>query len=339
MLATSRLARSVLESEVLTRAPAILAQYPLVRPGLLGELGGSTRNENLLVEDGARRRYVLRRHRKHVDSTFIDFTLEFQRYLVESGFPTPRVILTTQGDLSVGSADGRWSLSEFVDGDHFQFDRFDQIAEAGRRLAEFHQLGQAFSGSVVEDDVSDNARLWWTQGDRELGQIGARYSGLDVELAHLRRWSEETFRTWPLERLDALPGGIVHLDWHGRNMVFVEHRVVGVFDFDGLSRGFLAEDVAYGMLMFGRGKRGSLDIRMDASRTFLHAYEDLRSLSAEERAAIPMFLTSPGAPIYTWMVMLERIGLDPVRHLAAKVAQLLKLRGDLTHLLAIVAPE
>jgi Ser/Thr protein kinase RdoA (MazF antagonist) len=322
----------------LTRVPIILAEYSLHDLWLVGEIDGGTRNHNFLVADDGGLKYVLRHYRKHADSTFVHFTLEFQCYLLAEGFPTPRVFASRAAALLVRAPDGCWALSEFIEGEHFQLNRYDQIAEAGRRLAQFHGLARGFPGPVATDEVSENVRLWWTQGARELDQIAERYSGqgLDDELRLFRDWHAETLAAWPLERLDSLPGGLVHLDWHGRNMVFVDDRVVGVFDFDGLSQGFPVHDVAQGVLAFGREKRGSLQVRGDAARTFLAAYEEQHPLTAEERRAIPLFLSIPGAPIYTWMLMLERIGLDPVRHLRAEVARKLSLRNDLAWIREIV---
>ena len=106
--------------------------------------------------------------------------------------------------------------------------------------------------------------------------------------------------------------------------------------FDGLSRGFLAQDIADGMLKFGRESRGSHQIRPEAARIFLASYEMQRSLSPDERAAIPLFLTIPCPPIYEWMLMLERIGLDPVASLGEEVAHLRELRHNLPKIEAIM---
>jgi aminoglycoside phosphotransferase (APT) family kinase protein len=59
-------------------------------------------------------------------------------------------------------------------------------------------------------------------------------------------------------RVDALPVGWVHDDYHGRNMVFVQDEMRGLFDFDAVERGPLVIDVAYGTYSFGREARGSM---------------------------------------------------------------------------------
>lgn len=69
--------------------------YPQTGVRVLGELGRSTRNYNFAAEDASGRRYALRLYRKHVARDFIGVPVWTQ------GFPTPRIIPTRRGDLTV----------------------------------------------------------------------------------------------------------------------------------------------------------------------------------------------------------------------------------------------
>jgi Ser/Thr protein kinase RdoA (MazF antagonist) len=101
---------------------------------------------------------------------------------------------------------------------------------------------------------------------------------------------------WPLARLDALPVGRVHGDYHGRNMVFVGDELRGLFDFDDLERGPLVFDVARGVHMFGREARGSFRIRPEVARLFIAAYARGRALNHEERDALPVMVAMQFPP-------------------------------------------
>ena len=145
-------------------------------------------------------------------------------------------------------------LFTYVDGSEFDFSRMAQVGEAGRRLAQFHAVGSSIDLEEVVIDVNHTGRRWWTRGDEEVAALEEMFrgDGVEDELASLREWQAELLREWPLARLDALPAGWLHSDYHGRNMVFVDDKLRGLFDFDPLRRGLLIEDVGHALFMFSR---------------------------------------------------------------------------------------
>ena len=296
---------------------AALRQYPLAGPRVIAPIEASYRNDNFLVEDGAGDRYVLRRYRRNPDECRIRFQLAFQRELRRRGFPTSDIVESDGAGDFVTTDSGLWVLFTYVEGSEFDYDSLGQVAEAGRRLAQFHLLTADIDLEDVPLDVNPDARRWWTHGEEQLAALDALCDGLGVDehLAVLRAWREELVAAVPLATFDALPAGWVHADYHGRNMVFVGDELRGLFDFDPLYRGRYLEDVAMATVRFARQSRRVLRLRPDAARLFLDAYERVRPLTPEERASLVAFGPLGWMEKASYYEMLRRDGEDWLGHL------------------------
>jgi Ser/Thr protein kinase RdoA (MazF antagonist) len=312
----------------------VLRQYPLVDPRIVAPFEASKRNENVLVEDTAGARYALRRYRRNPDERRIEFQLRFQQELLRRGFPTSEVIEPRSGGRFVTSEAGPWVLFSFVEGDEYDFSRPAQAAEAGRRLAEFHTVTEAIDLEEVVVAQNPPARRWWTTGEEEIAALEALFTGkeIEAEVAFLRTWREHLLREWPVERLDALPTGWVHDDYHGRNMVFLGDELRGLFDFDALHRGFWVEDLGHALFMFGREFRGSTHIRPEVARLFLEAYGSQRQLSAEELAALPVMSAVVWSPSAPYHALLERDGEDTLAFFRHYVVLMRELQSEMERL-------
>jgi homoserine kinase type II len=322
-----------------TTLSAVLAQYPLRSPRVVERMEASVRNDNFLVEDAPGRRYVLRHYRRNPDERRMRFQLTFQQQLYGLGYPTSEIIPSNVGELFVEAEGRAWVLFTFVEGDEYDFSNMAPVAEAGRRLAQFHTLTIAIELDEPRLDINFDARRWWTRGEQELGALeemfGAR--GIEEEIAFLRPWHAGLLRHWPLDRLDALPKGWVHSDFHGRNMVFVGAELRGLFDFDPLHRGFWAEDLGHALFMFAREFRGSMRIRPDAARLFLDAYAAIRPLSEAERAAISMMAVLAWVPSAPYQELLRRDGEDALASFRHDVALMRALELEIERLTPLLA--
>jgi len=268
----------------------VLRRYPPAGRRVIAPMEYGGRNDSFLVENSSGVRYVLRRYRRNPDERRIRFQLAFQRELLSRGYPTAEIVESAAGPL-VRADSGLWVLFTYVDGVEYDYDRMAQVAEGGRRLAQFHLLTADIDLEDVPLDVNPDARGWLTHGEERLAALDALCAGLgvDEQLAFLRSWLGELIAAVPLATFDALPGGWVHADFHGRNMVFAGDVLAGLFDFDPLYRGRWLEDVAMALFRFAREARQSYNIRPDAARLFLSEYERARPLTADERGALPYF--------------------------------------------------
>lgn len=316
----------------------VLARYPIAPPPAVTLIDASVRNDNFLVEDAAGRRYVLRRYRRNPEQRRMRFQLAFQQQLFALGYPTSEIIASNAGEPFVEAEGSAWVLFTFVEGSEYDFSRMGQIAEAGRRLAQFHTVTRAIDLEEPRIDINPDVRRWWTHGEEDLAALEAMFrdGGVGEEMAFLRAWRAGVLCEWPLERLDALPAGWMHSDFHGRNMVFAGDELRGLFDFDPLHRGPFVEDVAHALFMFAREFRGSSRIRPDAARLFLDAYAATRPLSQEERAAIPMMAVLAWAPIAPYHALISRDGEDALAWFRHYVQLMRDLQPEMERLLPIL---
>ncbi len=292
----------------------VLALFALDRPRLVGAFDASTRNDNLRIVDAGGRRFVLRRHRRNRDPERVRFQIRFQRQLEARGFPTAPVVNSrTAAPVELDGNDLPWTLFEFVDGEHFDFSRLGQAREAGRRLAEFHDLADRFTGAATASLLEDDVRRFVAAPREVVGELRAAFgdSSLERELRDLRRRLEVIAASFPAGRLDALPAGWLHNDYHGRNTLFRGNGMVALLDFDKLERGPRASDIVRGVLSFGRERRGSRVLRPLFARGFLDGYRERRAIAREELAAMPALAELSEAPFVAICRMREANGEDP----------------------------
>jgi homoserine kinase type II len=149
-------------------------------------------------------------------------------------------------------------------------------------------------------------------------------------LRYLSGWWASVLKEWPVERLDALPSGWLHGDYHGRNMTFDGDQVAGVFDFDDVDRGPYVFDLAAGLVKFGREARSSLRIRGDFARRFVDGYDAVRPISRGERAALPV-MAAMGFPPHprNYRYWRDRRGIDIGHRFVREVAAIRTLRAEM----------
>jgi homoserine kinase type II len=87
---------------------------------------------------------------------------------------------------------------------------------------------------------------------------------------------------WPL----ALPRGIIHADWFPDNALFLGNVLSGAIDFYFACEDFLAYDLAVCLNAWCFDAAHVYDL--DKGEALIGAYEQVRRLTDEERAALPM---------------------------------------------------
>ena len=295
-----------------------LALYALDRPRRAGAFEASTRNDNWRILDAGGRQFVLRRYRRNRDPERARFQVRFQRHLESYRFPSaPAVDARTADPVVVDEEGCPWTLFEFLDGQHFDFSRPQQAREAGRRLAEFHDLADRFVGAATASLLEDDVRRFVAAPREIVDELRADYGTppLEPELRDFQRRLEAIAASLHPDRLDALPAGWLHNDYHGRNTLFRGDAMVALLDFDKLERGPRASDVVRGVLSFARERRGSRVLRPGFARAFLAGYRERRALSPEELAAMPALAELAFAPFAAICRMRQANHEDPVAHI------------------------
>jgi Ser/Thr protein kinase RdoA (MazF antagonist) len=320
-----------------TKLRAVLVRFGVENPVAIEPLEASKRNDNFLV-GGTDGKYVLRRYRRNNDEARVRFQLRFQQHLLDSGFPTSTIILTHTGDPLVAEDGGLWSLFGHVEGSEHDFARREQVVDAARRLAQFHRIAETFTEPEVVCEVNREWCDWWSEGEREMCELALMFEGRssEAELAFLRDWWSRSIREWPAERVESLPRGWIHGDYHGRNMVFVNDQIRGIVDFDPVRRGVIVEDISRAVFMFARESRSSRHIRPDVASAFVKEYQRGQQMSAEELNAIPFVMVADLAPTPAYYRMIERDGEDSVDYIRHAVGLMRDLQSAAETLRAIL---
>ena len=123
---------------------SVLAQYSLSEPKNIRLMEASNRNENFVILDANKNKYILRRYRRNDDRKRALFQLKLQQHLFDNNFPTSEIVKTTSNELIVIINETVWALFTFMEGKEYDFSRLEQAAEAGRRLAQFHNILSSF---------------------------------------------------------------------------------------------------------------------------------------------------------------------------------------------------
>ena len=318
----------------------VLALYPLDRPRAVGVFDASTRNDNLRVVDAGGRQFVLRRYRRNRDPERVRFQVRFQRHLEAYRVPSASAVEARTADPVVVDEEGfPWTLFEFVDGEHFDFSRAEQAREAGRRLAEFHDVADRFVGAATASLLEDDVRRFVATPRAVVDELRDAYGtpSLELELQDFQRRLETIATSLDVARLDALPAGWLHNDYHGRNMLFRGDAMVALLDFDKLERGPRASDIVRGVLSFARERRGSRVLRPGFARGFLAGYRERRGISPGELAAMPALAELAFAPFAAICRMLQADHQDPVAHIRSDLQDMRETEAQGAALRKIVA--
>jgi homoserine kinase type II len=277
---------------------AVAASYDLESPQLLLQFE-SYGNDNWLIVDGGTR-YVLRRQQLNSDSSRIGLQLAYQRHLRAAGVPAAEHVATASGaGYAVDDSGVPWILFRHIEGEPYDFSRMPQAIAAGSCLAQLHRMSESFVAEALSPEYKPPLRECWANAPGEARELGAMLPGAAYasDLRFLQEWWDEVLRDWPVDRLDGLAAGWSHGDFHGRNLVFSDDHIVGLLDFDDVDRGPYAFDLANAMFKFGREGRGSLwTIRPGHVRAFLDGYQSVRTISDEERLALPLLMVAVYAP-------------------------------------------
>ena len=292
-------------------------------------------NENWLLADG-RGRYVLRRHQLNRDPSRIAFQIAFQRHLTASGIPTPAVLDAVHGQQIALDDEGiPWILYAYVTGREYDFDRRCQAVAAAHTLARLHLSTQTLDRpDAPGPEYKARLQTCWTRARQDVLELGRlfRGRGVDRELAYLAAWWDHVLAEWPTERVTRLPAGWLHGDFHGRNLIYRDDTIAAVLDFDDVDWGPYVHDVAFATVKFARTARGSLSVRDAIARVFVEAYQEVRPLSREELAALPMMMAMghPPHPQNHWYRL--RRGEDPAVRLREEHTAIERLRAEVQRL-------
>lgn len=252
---------------------AWLNNYPLGELRELKGIASGITNTNYFVTTDLGR-YVLTLF-EHNGADELPYFLDLMAYLAQHGVPCPQPVANNAGAY-LGELSGKpAALVSCLRGTALETPAPQHCAEVGTFLARMHLAGQDFPATM------ENPRgpHWWTVTAEVVLPLldDAQHGLLQAELAY-----QAGFRGADL------PRGVIHADLFRDNVLFDGDRLGGAIDFYYACNDVLAYDLAITVNDWCVHADGSLDeARLQA---MLAAYQTVRPLNSEERAAWPALL-------------------------------------------------
>ena len=201
-------------------------------------------------------KFLLKRRPKGKDDLYrVAFSHSVQTLLAKRAFPVTALVTTSDENNTILQLDNHiYEFFRFVTGRRYD-GTSEATVDAGRQLAKFHQYLAEFAGQ--------SALLGGLRGNfhdsglvrRHLRTIGAEKPASEEK--RLKRAVEVLMELYNRSAVrvnelgfDDWPQQVVHGDWHPGNMLFANHRIRAVLDFDSVKIAPKVTDLANGMLQF-----------------------------------------------------------------------------------------
>jgi homoserine kinase type II len=275
---------------------AFLALYDIGAPISFKGIAEGVENSNFLLET-ERGRFFLTIYERRVRREDLPFFLGFMQHLAQRGFPSATPIPDRQGGLLNELRGKSAALVSFLTGISVRRPDVAHCREAGAGLGWLHEAGAGFAGRRA-NDLGHTAWAGLFEGLR--GAADALKPGLaDMIAGDVRLLADG----WP----HGLPEGVVHADYFPDNVFFREARFSAAFDFYFAAWDQLAYDIGVALNAWCFEPDGSFNVT--AGRAFVAGYETRRTLSAQERRALPML--AHGAALRFFLTRLHDWGATP----------------------------
>ncbi|MFI4934401.1 MAG: homoserine kinase [Caulobacterales bacterium] len=273
-----------------------LADYDVGAPLAFKGIAEGVENSNFLLETD-KGRFFLTIYERRVRAEDLPFFLGFMQHLARHGFPSATPIANREGAL-LGAVRGKpAAIVSFLTGLSVRRPSVAHCREAGAGLAWLHQAGAGF-GPARANDLGYSAWAGLFAGLR--GAADDLKPGL---AATIEGDLDAITAAWP----DALPEGLIHGDFFPDNVFFQGGAFAGAIDFYFAAHDALAYDVGVALNAWCFEPDGSFNVT--AARAFVAGYETRRTLSAQERRALPTL--AHGAALRFFLTRLHDWGATP----------------------------
>ena len=254
---------------------AFIASYGLGAVLSCKGIAEGVENTNYLVtsEQG---RFILTLYEKRVDPAELPFFLGLMEHLARSGLNCPTPVRDTEGRNLRELAGRPAALVTFLDGIWLRRPKAEHCAAVGTALAQLHLAGKSFDMRRPNALGPPGWRPLFERFRSRADEIAPGLEGvIAAELGDLER-------CWPV----GLETGVIHADLFPDNVFFLNDRLAGLIDFYFACTDALAYDVAVCLNAWCFEPDYAFNITK--GRRLLEAYNAVRPLVAEERAALPI---------------------------------------------------
>lgn len=256
----------------------ILARYNI---GTLSGFRGITQgveNTNYHVQT-SKGRFILTLFENRVDLVALPKIFAFMNECRRVGVSCPAIMPTSQGALTTQYSGKTACIAEFLEGQWVKQQDLtpDHVAQMARILAQMHVVAEA-------SDIQIGAPSMGPQQWRQLIEASGKgyFQTLYPDILNALDRVQDG---WPSH----LPSGPIHADLFPDNVFFSACRLSGVIDFYFAHNGPIIYDIAVAMNSWCVDEAtGNMNI--DLLHAFRHAYQEVRPLSPQEEAALPLML-------------------------------------------------
>ncbi|WP_091743174.1 homoserine kinase [Phenylobacterium immobile] len=274
----------------------LLATYDLGQAVAFKGIAEGVSNSNFLLETDLGR-YILTVFEWRTNPNDLPFFLDLMTWLADHGYACAAPMADREGRTLQMVRDKPCAIVAFLKGLSVRRPSIAQCREAGRGLAAMHVAAQGFP----EQRPNDLGQAAWAGMFAPLGEAADR---LKPGLAETIRGDlERLAAAWP----EGLPQGVIHADFFPDNVFFAGDAFAGAIDFYFACTDALAYDVAVALNAWCFEADGSFNIT--AARALVAGYEQVRPLSAAERAALPAL--AHGAAMRFFLTRLADWGSTP----------------------------
>jgi homoserine kinase type II len=239
-------------------------------------------NSNFLVHTGAGN-FILTLYEKRVAEGDLPFFLALMEHLAARGITCPQPVKNKKGGM-LGRLAGRpAAIVTFLDGLWIRRPSAAHCAAVGEALARLHLAGADFPQKRANALGRESWRPLYEHA-RDRGD--SVRPGLCAEIAGEL---DALDNAWPCD----LPQGVIHADLFPDNVFFLGNTLSGLIDFYFACTDTLAYDVAICLNAWCFEVDHAYNVTK--GRALLKAYANVRALSAEERAALPVLARGAAA--------------------------------------------
>jgi homoserine kinase type II len=252
-----------------------LADYDVGKLMSYKGIAEGVENSNFLVHAGSAN-YILTLYEKRVAAIDLPFFLGLMEHLAAKGLTCPQPVKNKHGKM-LGQLAGRpAALVTFLEGMWLRRPAPPNCAAVGEALAKLHLAGADFK---MQRKNALSVESW--RGLYEQAKSGSDkvHFGLGKEIA---AEVDALEKSWPR----GLPQGVIHADLFPDNVFFLGGELSGLIDFYFACTDTLAYDIAICLNAWCFEADHSYNVTK--GRALLKAYDKVRTLSNEERAALPV---------------------------------------------------
>ena len=270
-----------------------LTEYDIGQLLNFSEIAEGVENSNFLLTT-SRNKYILTLYEKRVDPHDLPFFLKLLSHLASSGLSCPLPVEARDGKALRTLGGKPAAIVTYLQGSWPRQTTLDQCKALGSTMAMMHEFGKSFQGIrknaltlTAWRPLLDSCRL----PEREV------YINLFNELNRELNWLEAN---WP----KSLPSGIIHADLFPDNVFFKDDNLSGVIDFYFACNDFLAYDIAVCINAWCFDENELFNFKK--SSCILSAYNEMRTLSKEEMASLPVLVRGSAirfllTRLYDWL--------------------------------------